>query len=76
MLNRRMTNKQMFRRQSNAGNHAPDEVKHLVLSETMLIDCVNRCRAILLEERCLNQLLAYVEETNFQLLKLTLYDLA
>ena len=55
----------MFRRLSNAGNHAPDEVKHLVLSETMLIDCVNRCRAILLEERCLNQLLAYVEETNF-----------
>ena len=33
LLTRRMTNKQMYRRLSIAGNHAPDDLKHIVLSE-------------------------------------------
>lgn len=49
LISRRMTNKQMYRRLSRAGNHVPDDLKHVVLSEEMLLMLVERCRAHLSE---------------------------
>jgi hypothetical protein len=42
-----MTNKQMYRRLSKAGNAAPDELKHLVLTEEMLLVLIQRAKPII-----------------------------
>ena len=47
LLSRRMTNKQMYRRLSKGGNSAPDELKHLLLTEEMLLMLVERSKPIL-----------------------------
>jgi len=41
----------MYRRLSNAGNHVPDDQKHIVLSEEMLLMLIERCKPHLSEQR-------------------------
>lgn len=47
MLNRRMTNNQMYKNFSKTGHLASDEQKHLILSESMLLGLIERCKTIL-----------------------------
>ena len=47
LLQRRMTNKQMYRILSKGVNSAPDELKHLLLTEEMLLMLVERSKPIL-----------------------------
>jgi hypothetical protein len=70
-----MTNKLMYRRLSKAGNAAPDDEKHLVLTEEMLLMLVQRARPELADQKCLDQMLEAVERTDFSDVKLILYDL-
>ena len=50
MLHRRMTNKLMYRRLSKAGNVAPDNEKHLVLTEEMFLLLVQRAKPVLSDQ--------------------------
>jgi hypothetical protein len=74
LIQRRMTNKQMYRRLSNAGNHVPDDIKHVVLSEEMLLMLIERCKPYLSESRRLDQLIKAAERTSFENVKLVLYE--
>ena len=74
LLLRRMTNKQMYRRLSMAGNHAPDDHKHIVLSEQMLLMLIERCKLHLNEQRRLEQLIKAAERSSFENVKLVLYE--
>jgi len=64
----------MYRRLSLAGNHAPDDQKHIVLSEQMLLMLIERCKLYLNEQRRLDQLVKAAERTSFDNVKLVLYE--
>ncbi len=64
----------MYRRLSRAGNHVPDELKHVVLSEEMLLMLIERCKPYLSEHRRLDQLIKAAERTSFENVKLLLYE--
>jgi len=65
----------MYRRLSRAGNKTPDELKHIALSEDMLLQLLEKCKPLLSEQTLINQMLQAAEKTNFVNVKLVLYDI-
>lgn len=47
----------MYRRLSRAGNKTPDELKHIALSEDMLLQLLEKCKPLLTEQVLINQIL-------------------
>ena len=72
LLQRQMTQKQMFRKLSRKGVVAPDKVKHVVLSEESIMVLVRKCEPLTAEQ--INLLVESIAETNFDSLKLMLFE--
>ena len=72
LLNRQMTNKQLFRRLSRKGFDAPDQVKHIILSEENIMKLLERCGD--LEAARVDELIEQIKDSSFDSLKLALYE--
>ena len=62
----------MYRKLSRKGFQAPDKVKHVVLSEESIMVLVRKCEPLKKEQ--INQLVESIAETNFDSLKLMLFE--
>ena len=62
----------MYRRLSRKGIDAPDKVKHVVLSEESIVSLMRKCEPLSKEQ--VDVLVAAIEHTNFDSLKLMLYE--
>lgn len=67
-----MTNKQLFRRLSRKGFDAPDQVKHIILSEENIMRLLDRCGD--LEAERVDELIDQIKDSSFDSLKLALYE--
>lgn len=67
-----MTNKQLFRRLSRKGFDAPDQVKHIILSEENIMRLLERCGD--LEAERVDELIDQIKDSGFDSLKLALYE--
>mmetsp|Transcript_13434 Transcript_13434/g.18372 ORF Transcript_13434/g.18372 Transcript_13434/m.18372 type:complete len:133 (+) Transcript_13434:1627-2025(+) len=72
LIQRQMTQKQMYRRLSRKGYDAPDKVKHVVLSEESIVCLLRKCEPLTKEQ--VNVLVESIEHTSFNSLKLMLYE--
>lgn len=72
MLNRAMSNKQLYRKLSRAGNHAPDEVKHYQVSEEAIEHLLRKCEP--LDKDQIDLMVDAMQHTNFDALKLLLFE--
>ncbi len=62
----------MYRKLSRQGIEAPDHVKHIVLSEESIMVLVRKCEPLTKER--VNELVESISDTNFDSLKLMLYE--
>lgn len=72
MLNRQMTGKQLYRKLSRQGNDAPDHLKHLTLTEENIEQLLRKSEPLDKEE--IDTLVEAMEKTQFDSLKLILYE--
>ena len=72
LLNRQMTNKQLYRKLSRKGFDAPDKIKHVILSEENIMKLLLKCEP--LTKEMINELVEQIRETDFDSLKLVLYE--
>jgi len=62
----------MYRKLSRKGLQAPDKIKHVVLSEESIMVLVRKCEPLKKEQ--INLLVNTIAETNFDSLKLMLFE--
>ena len=67
-----MTNKQLYRKLSRKGFSAPDKVKHIILSEENIMKLLLKCEP--LSKEMVAELVDQIKDTNFDSLKLILYE--
>ena len=72
LLNRQMTNKQLYRKLSRKGFNAPDKVKHIILSEENIMKLLLKCEP--LQKEMVDELVEQIKDTDFNSLKLILYE--
>ena len=67
-----MTKKQMYRRLSRKGVQAPDKIKHVALSEESIMTLLRLSEPINKDQ--IDRLVEGITETNFDSIKLMLYE--
>ena len=72
LLKRQMSQGRMYRKLSRKGIKAPDQYKHVVLSEESIINLLLKCEP--LEKELVDRLVESIQDTNFVSLKLKLYE--
>ena len=72
LLSHQMTNKQLYNKLSRKGFDAPDKVKHIILSEENIMKLLLKCEP--LERGMVDELVEQIKDTNFDSLKLVLYE--